>query len=53
MCEYEVEWDKTSGYGLLHDIQGLVVSFMGAFLEGVFRPRLQCNLSPSPLFSIN
>jgi hypothetical protein len=35
MCEYEVEWGKTFGHGV-HDIQGFhIVSFMGAFVEGV------------------
>jgi hypothetical protein len=43
----------TFGHGVLDISRAHIVSFMGAFVEGVLHPRLQCNIFPSPLFAIN
>jgi hypothetical protein len=34
MCEYEVEWGKTSGHGV-HDIQGFILSHLWAHLFAI------------------
>jgi hypothetical protein len=36
--EYEVDWGKTLGHGVLDISRVHIVSFMGAFVEGVFHP---------------
>jgi hypothetical protein len=43
----------TFRHGVLEISKAHIVSFMGAFVEGVLHPCLQCNLFPSPLFAIN
>jgi hypothetical protein len=36
--EYEVDWRKTLGHGVLGISRVYIVSFMGAFLEGELHP---------------
>ena len=51
--EDEVDGGKTFwAWGSSHT-RVRIVSFMGAFVEGVLHLRFQCNLFPSPLFAIN
>jgi hypothetical protein len=46
--EYEVDGGVTFGHGVLVISRAHIVSFMGAFVEGVLHPCLQCNLFPRP-----
>jgi hypothetical protein len=50
--EYEVDWGNIFGHGVLDISRAHIVSFMGAFVEGVLCP-LQCNIFPSPLFAFH
>jgi hypothetical protein len=43
---------KLLGMGFM-TYKGCIISFMGAFVEGVLHLRFQCNLFPSPFISIN
>jgi hypothetical protein len=36
--DYEVDWGKTLGYGVFDISRVHIVSFMGAFVEGVLHP---------------
>jgi hypothetical protein len=36
--EYEVDWGKTLGHGVLDISRAHIVSFMGAFVEGALHP---------------
>jgi hypothetical protein len=36
--EYEVDWAKTLGHGVLAISRAHIVSFMGAFVEGALHP---------------
>ena len=36
--EYEVDWGNTFGHGVLDISRDYIVSFMGAFVEGVLHP---------------
>ena len=50
--EYEVDGAVKFGYGVSSHTRAHIVSFMGAFLEGVLHPHLQCNIFPSPLLQL-
>ena len=50
--EYEVNRIKTFGNGILNISGDHIVSFMGASVEVVLHPHLQCNIFPNPLLSL-
>jgi hypothetical protein len=47
--EYEVDRGKTFGYGVLDISRVHIVSFMGAFVEGVLRPLFAMQHFSKPL----
>ena len=47
--EYEVNGGVTFWHGVLNISRAHIVSFIGAFVEGVLHPRLHCNIFTIPL----
>jgi hypothetical protein len=49
--EYEVDWGKTFGHGVLDISRGHIVSFTGAFVEGCVAPLFVMQHFSKPLLS--